>query len=59
VADLDHGIVEFGSVVCDGGGWDENAAVEVSEEELGSELGTVKANDAEVFGSDVLDAGME
>ena len=34
-------------------------AVEVGEEELGACLGAVEADDAEVFGSDLLDAGME
>jgi hypothetical protein len=33
---------------------DEDAAVEVGEEELGACLGTVEADDAEVFGTDQL-----
>ena len=59
VADLGDGGVEVGTVVGDGGGWDEDAAVEVGEEELGAGLGTVEADDAEVFGSDLLDAWMQ
>ncbi len=59
VADLGDGGVEVGTVVGDGGGWDEDAAVEVGEEELGAGLGTVEADDAEVFGTDLLDAWME
>jgi hypothetical protein len=59
MSDLGHGVVEFGSVVGDRGGRDEDAAIEIGEEELGAEFGTVEADDAEVFGSDVLDARME
>ena len=59
LADLGDGGVESGAVVGDGGGRDEDAAVEVGEEELGACLGTVEADDAEVFGTDLLDAGME
>ena len=59
LADLCDGGIEVGAVVCDGGGRDEDAAVEVGEEELGACLGTVEADDAEVFGPDLLDAGME
>jgi hypothetical protein len=33
-------------------------AFEIGEEELGTRLGRVKADDAEVLGSDLLDAGM-
>src|SRR5438477_69254 len=53
------GGVEVGSGVGDGSGRDEDAAVEVGEEELGAGLGAVEADDAEVFGSDLLDAWME
>ena len=59
LADVGDGGVEVGSVVGDGGGRDEDAAVEVGEEELGAGLGAVEAEDAEVFGSDLLDAGMK
>jgi hypothetical protein len=59
VPDLGDGGVEVGAVVGDGGGRQEDAAVEVGEEELGPRLGTVDADDAEVFGSDLLDAGVE
>ena len=50
LADVGDGGVEVGSVVGDGGGRDEDAAVEVGEEELGAGLGAVEAEDAEVFG---------
>ena len=40
----------------DGGGRDEDVAVEVGEHPLGAGLGTVEADDAEVLGSDLLDA---
>ena len=43
----------------DGGGRDEDAAVEVGEQQLGACLGAVEADDAEVFGSDLLDARVE
>jgi hypothetical protein len=42
----------------DGGG-DENPAIEIGEQELGGGLVAVEAGDAEVFGTDLLDAGME
>ena len=45
LADVGHGCVEVGSVVGDGGGRDEDAAVEVGEEELGAGLGAVEAED--------------
>jgi len=45
--------------VGDDGGRDEDAAVEVGEEELGAVFVTVEADDAEVFGTDELDAGMK
>src|SRR4051794_39902104 len=40
-------------------GRDKDAAVEIGEEEMGSRLGTVKADDADMLGTDQLDAGME
>ena len=43
----------------DGGGRDEDVAVEVGEHQLGARLGTVDADDAEVLGTDVLDAWVE
>ncbi len=58
VADLGDGGVECGAVVLDGGGRNQDVAIEIGEEELGAELGTVKADDAEVIGADLLDAGV-
>jgi hypothetical protein len=58
-ADLGDGGVEVRAVVGDGGGRDEDAAVEVGEEELGVVLVAVAADDAEVLGADLLDAGMQ
>src|SRR5262249_16706441 len=57
--DLGYGGIEVGTLVGDGPGRDEDATVEVSKEELGACLGAVEADDAEVFGSDALDAGVE
>jgi hypothetical protein len=45
--------------VGDGRRRDADAAVEVGEEELGARLGAVDADDAEVFGPDLLDAWMQ
>ena len=59
LADLGDGGVEVGAVVGDRGGRDEDAAVEVGEQELGACLGAVDADDAEVFGTDLLDARMK
>lgn len=59
VANLADGRAQFGAVVGDGGRRDEDPAVEVGEEELGAGLGTVKADDAKVFRSDLLDAGVQ
>src|SRR5258708_2676740 len=53
------GVVEGGPVVRDGGGRDEDAGIEVSEEELGVSFAAVEAEDAEVIGSDLLDARVE
>jgi len=59
LADLVHGGVEFGLVVGHPGGWDEDAAIEVGQEEFGAGFGGVKADNAKVFRSGPLDAGME
>ena len=59
LADLCDGGVELGAVVGNVGGRNEDTAVEVSEEELGTDLGAVEADDAEVFGPDLLDARMQ
>ena len=59
LSDLGDGGVEVGSIVSDGGGRDEDAAIEVGEKQLGARLGAVEAKDAEVFGSDKLDARMK
>src|SRR5580704_8656303 len=57
--DLGDRSSEVGTIVVDLGGWEEDAAVEVGEQELGASLGAVEADDAEVFGPDQLDARME
>jgi hypothetical protein len=59
LADLDDGSVEGGSGVLDLGGREEDTAVEIGQQELGANLGTVEAEDAEVLGADLLDARME
>src|SRR5450759_2351491 len=59
VTHLGDGGVEGGPVVFNGGGRNQDAAVEVGEQHLGANLGAVEAEDAEVFGSDLLDAGMK
>ena len=41
------------------GRWNEDMAVEIGEEELGADLGRVKANDAKVLGSDLLHPRMQ
>ena len=51
--------VESGPRVLDEGGRDQDAAVEIGEQQLGADLGTVEADDAEVFGTDLLDARMK
>ena len=48
-----------GTVVGYPGRRDENAAIEIGQEELGACLGRVEADDAEVFRPHLLDAGME
>src|SRR5260370_587536 len=59
VPDLSDAGIEVGSRVSDHRGRNDESAVEVGEEKLGACLGAVEADDAEVFGSDLLDAGME
>jgi len=59
LAHLSDGGFESRPLVLDGGRRDEDAAIEVGEEELGADLGTVEADDAEVFRSDLLDARVE
>jgi hypothetical protein len=56
VADLSDRVVETDPGVLDGSGWNEDAAVEVGEQEFGACFSAVEAEDAEVFGSDQLDA---
>src|SRR5258708_33199487 len=58
-ANLSNGGVEVGTRVGDGGRWDQDATIKVSEQELGADLGAGKADDAEVFGTDLRHAGME
>jgi hypothetical protein len=57
--DLGDGGVEVGTLVSDGGRGEEHPAIEVGEEELGAGLGAVEADDAEVLGTDLLDARVE
>ena len=59
LAELADGIVEGGAVVFDDGGWQEDVSEEVGEHPLGSRFGTIDADDAEVLGSDFLDAGVK
>ena len=59
LADLRDGGFEVRPVVGDVRRWDDDPAVEVGEEELGTYLGAVKAEDTEVLGPDFLDARME
>jgi hypothetical protein len=59
VPDFGDGGIERGAVVGDLGGRDQDAAVEVGEEELGADLGAVEAGDAEVFGPSQLDARVQ
>jgi hypothetical protein len=59
LADLGDGGLEFRTVVGNPGRWDEDAAIEIGQEEFGADLGRVKADDAKVFRSDLLHAGMK
>jgi hypothetical protein len=59
LADVGDGGVEVVAIVSDDGGRDEDAAIEVGKKQLGARLGAVEAEDAKVFGSDVLDARMK
>ena len=52
------GHLEFVASVLDGGGWDEDAAVEVGQHPFGSILRTIDADNAEPFGARLLDAGL-
>ncbi len=58
-ADLCDGRGEVGPSMSHGGGRDEDAAIEISDEKFGTSLGAVKADDAEVLGPDLLDARMK
>ena len=53
------GLVECRPVVRDRGRRNEDTAVEVGEEEFGVAFAAVEAEDTEVVGSDLLDAGMQ
>src|SRR5581483_5082600 len=59
LTDLCDGGIESRSGMSDAGRRDEQAAVEVGEEQLGANFATVKADDAEVLRTDLLDARME
>jgi hypothetical protein len=56
IANALYGCVEAESVMRDCARLDENAAVEVSEHDLGARLGTIHAKDAKVLGTDGLDS---
>jgi hypothetical protein len=56
---LDDGRVEVEAIVGDDSGRDEDVAVEVGEEKLGAAFVAIAADDGEVFGSDLLDAGVQ
>src|SRR5205085_1531773 len=56
VPDLCHGRLQRGAVMLDDRGRYADVAVEVAEHPLGAGLGTIDADDAEVLGSDLLDA---
>jgi hypothetical protein len=53
------GLVECRLVVRDRGRRNQHAAVEVREEEFGVAFTAIEAEDTEVFGSDLLDAGVQ
>src|SRR5262245_23981903 len=56
---LGQGEVEFGTIEFDGVRWDEDATREVAQHPLEASPGTVDADDAEVFGTDALDAWLD
>jgi hypothetical protein len=58
-ADLGYGAVKVGAIVSHPGRWDEDPPIEIGQEEFGADLGRVKADDAKMFWSDLLDAGMK
>jgi hypothetical protein len=53
------GVFETGLMMLDDGGRDVDSAVVVGEHDFGSGLGAIDAEDAEVLGSDGLDAGVK
>src|ERR1700741_3194014 len=57
-ADLDDGEVQLDAVVGDLGGRHEDLAIEVGQHPFGPRLGAIDADDAEVFGPDLLHARM-
>ena len=59
LADGGDGLSEGGAVVLDGGGRDEDVAVEVGKHPLGAGLGAIDGDDAEVLRADLLDARVE
>jgi hypothetical protein len=59
LANLSDGVGEGEPVVLDVGRWDEHPAVEIGEEKLGTHLGAVEAEDAEMIGADSLHARVE
>jgi hypothetical protein len=56
--DLSDGAIEPGTIVFHHSRRDQNVAIKVAQHPLGAGLGTVNADDAEVFRSYPLDAGM-
>ena len=56
--DLGNSCFQGGAVMLDDGRRDDDVAVEIAEHPLGTGLGTINADDAEVFGPYLLDARM-
>ena len=56
---LRDGGIEIRTVMGDFGGWNEVATIEVGEEKLGAGLMAVKADDSELFGTDLLDTWVQ
>jgi hypothetical protein len=57
LADLGDGMIERVATMIQDRGRDQNLAVEVGEQPLGTGLGTIDGDDAEVLGADGPDAG--
>ena len=59
LADLDQEVIESPSGVLDSCRWNEDVSIEISEHPLGTRLGTIDGDDAEVLGADLLYPGMD